>query len=93
MNSLAAFCTACEVLQSAMQLLIVSLEGVGGDPFPIATVHDEILVEVDTDHAEQIKSNLEKAMCTGWLNIFPDREDLTKDLVDAKVGPNWFAIK
>lgn len=56
-----------------------------------ATVHDELLLYADEDHAEPVASLLVGSMVQGWLDIFPDTD--TNNLVGkgnkATIGSHW----
>jgi len=54
---------------------------------PIAVIHDEIILEVRDDCAEQAKQLLEAAMIEGMLTIFPEAS--VTDLVEAHIGSSW----
>ena len=56
-------------------------------------VHDEILLDVQADNAEQAAAELERAMVTGFLEIFPEGGGLTNGLVDVKQGRTWAEVK
>jgi DNA polymerase-1 len=55
------------------------------------TVHDEISCYCPRQYAEAVKGTVESQMVAGFLDIFP--QGSTKDLVDAKIGPDWSEVK
>ncbi len=57
----------------------------------VNVVHDEVVVEVAEDQAEEAKAHVEQAMIEGILDIFPEAS--TRGLVDAHVGTNWAEAK
>lgn len=56
-----------------------------------ATVHDELLLFSDVDHAEPVARLLEESMIQGWLDIFPNTD--TNNLIGkgnkATIGMCW----
>lgn len=74
-----------EAILAALALLPEKLKGL--DAKPIAVVHDEILLDVSQDDAEQASKALEEAMVAGMLSIFPDAS--TNGLVEANVARTW----
>lgn len=53
----------------------------------VMVVHDEIILEVPTNHAVHVKEVLEKAMIEAFTFMYP--EACTKGLVEAKIGNSW----
>jgi DNA polymerase I len=78
---------AAEVLLSALQRISAAIKKQHLDAFPVAVVHDEIVLEVVENQAEQAKVLLEEAMTQAMLDIFPEAS--TKDLVEASIGDSW----
>ena len=57
---------------------------------PIITCHDELVVECDTEQAEDVKAWLEKAMIEG-MNVLlngTDEVDVPVE-VDARIARSW----
>lgn len=57
----------------------------------VATVHDEMIIEVPKREAETVKHALEECMTRGFLNVFPN--GITRGIADAKIGDSWDAVK
>jgi DNA polymerase-1 len=57
----------------------------------IATVHDEPLLEVLEDDAEEAREILEAAMIEAFTRTFPGAPTL--GVVEAKIGRNWAEVK
>lgn len=54
-----------------------------------ATVHDEVLLEVEKGDAKKAQEVLEQAMMQGWLDIFPGTS--THRLIESAIGDHWGA--
>jgi DNA polymerase-1 len=80
---------AAEVLLVAMAKLsdAIAEHGYAETIKPIAVIHDEIILEVRNDCAEQAEKLLEEAMKSAMLAIFPEAS--TQDLVEAHIGDSW----
>ena len=63
------------------------LEGL--DVLPLATVHDELLLESREEDAEAVSKALQQAMVAGFLQVFPGSEALTRGLAEAGTGQSW----
>jgi DNA polymerase-1 len=83
--------SAAEALLASLARLPSALNGL--DARIVNHVHDEILIECLPDEIEHAKDALVKAMTAGFLDIFPDHLDMTRDLVEAKSGSNWYSAK
>ncbi len=57
----------------------------------VATIHDELLVEVAVDHAEHARDILQDSMIEAFTMTFPGAP--TERVVEAKIGPTWADIK
>ena len=79
--------SAAEVLLSAITRLPAALKGI--DARLAHNVHDEILLDVTPGDADKAQAALKQAMVEGFLDVFPEGESISADLVDAKVGNNW----
>jgi len=80
---------AAEVLLATLALLEPRLVALGA--VLVNTIHDELVVECNTDKAAEVAQAVEAAMVAGFRAIFPDGS--TRDLVEARSGPNWAAAK
>lgn len=78
---------AAEAMLAAMARLMDLLKGSGLPAYPLATVHDELIVEAPETDADQVKDLLETAMRDGFLQIFPGAP--TTGLVEAHVAQSW----
>ena len=83
--------TAADILLEALIGLDSHLTGL--DALLVCHVHDEIVLDVAKQDADKAKHALELAMIEGFLNIFPDAKDITKNLVDAHSGHSWQEAK
>jgi DNA polymerase-1 len=79
--------SAAEVLLSAITRLPAALNGI--DAKLAHNVHDEILLDVSPADADKAQAALKSAMVEGFLDVFPEGESISADLVDAKIGSNW----
>jgi DNA polymerase-1 len=94
------FTNACNtpVQGSAAEVLLASLARLSAelqryDAGIVNHVHDEILLECLPEDVDVIKQILVSTMTEGFLDIFPDYPEMTRDLVEAHAGPNWYAAK
>jgi DNA polymerase I len=76
---------AAEAMLAAMPPLMRRLQGL--EAFPIAVVHDELIVECAESVAEKVAKALQDAMIEGMLSLFQDASTL--DLVEAVVAQTW----
>lgn len=76
---------AAEAMLASLGHLEQNLKGF--DAVPVAVVHDELIVEVATDQAEQVKKLLEESMVQGFKDIFPNAPLV--DVVEASIGKTW----
>ena len=74
--------SAAEGLKEALALLVNSIKETWK---LVAIVHDEILLEVPTDDAEEAKQVLENCMITGMKNIIKD----IPVIVESSISNNW----
>ena len=74
--------SAAEGLKEALALLVNSIKETWK---LVAIVHDEILLEVPTDDAEEAKQVLENCMITGMKNIIKD----IPVIVETSISNNW----
>jgi DNA polymerase I-like protein with 3'-5' exonuclease and polymerase domains len=82
---------AADVMHRAMRLLFERYRDWPGDVLPVLTVHDEILVEVDTAAADQVGSLLANVMVEAFRDVLPNGP--TRFLAIPGVGPTWAAAK
>ena len=80
---------AAEVLMAALAVLQNHLKDI--DAKLVNTIHDEIVLEVASEHSDKAAIALEAAMTEGMLTIFPTA--CVKNLVDVNTGPNWAEAK
>ena len=57
----------------------------------VACVHDELLLEVDEDDAEEARRILEKTMTDAFAETFPGAP--VNGVATAKIGANWAEVK
>lgn len=82
--------SAAEVLLSTLGKLPLELAGL--DARLYHNVHDELIVECGPDDAEQVAEVLKETMIDGFLQVFPEAEDITHDLVDVQTGNSWAEV-
>jgi DNA polymerase I-like protein with 3'-5' exonuclease and polymerase domains len=63
----------------------------GIDGGPVAWLHDEIVIEIRADQAEQAAKILEQSMIDGFAEIFPGAP--LGGLVKLQIGESWGAAK
>ena len=80
--------TAAEGLKSALCIFWEKVKTEGLDAHVVAIIHDEIIVEVAQDQAEQTKIVLEQSMIEGISWLVPN----VPFEVEAQIGDSW-AIK
>jgi DNA polymerase I len=78
---------AAEVMLAALGHLPGLLTKAGLDAFPVAVVHDEIVLEADVAHAPAAAEVLTTAMVLGMQAVFPDA--VTTGLVEVSLGRSW----
>lgn len=59
----------------------------------VNVVHDEILLEVKEDKAQEYADKAKEAMEQAFLDVFPNSTSCLKGLVESKIGMNWAATK
>jgi DNA polymerase I-like protein with 3'-5' exonuclease and polymerase domains len=82
--------SAAEVLMCTLVRLPKALEGTGGQLYH--NVHDELLLTAHPDDAQRVAEILRETMIAGFLDVFPEGEAMTEDLVDVRVGANWAEV-
>jgi DNA polymerase-1 len=80
---------AAEVMLAALGRLPQALEGL--DAVPVLVVHDELVLEVSREDAEEASRRLTALMREAFLEIFPDGP--TAGLVEAGIGRTWSEAK
>jgi len=58
---------------------------------PALCVHDEIILSVAENDAEEAARRLERVMAEAFLRIYPNHPDI--GLAEASIGPDWAAAK
>jgi DNA polymerase I len=82
--------SAAEVLMAALARLPSDLSGI--DAHLYHNVHDELVLDVAPEQAGAAANALRSAMVAGFLQVFPEGEALTKDLVETKTGRSWAEV-
>jgi DNA polymerase-1 len=59
----------------------------------VNVVHDEILLEVKEDKAQEYADKATEAMELAFLDVFPGAKPYLKGLVEAKIGKTWAETK
>jgi len=59
----------------------------------VNAVHDELVLEVADADVAPATAALTEAMVGGFLDIFPEADFMTSDLVEARAGIDWAAAK
>lgn len=83
--------SAAEVLLASLVCLKESLQG--WDARIVHHVHDEIVVECRPHQVSDIQSLLTASMIKGFLEVFPEHPEMTRNLVEAKAGSDWSSAK
>lgn len=82
--------SAAEVLLSTLARLPDALRGI--DARLYHNVHDEAVLDVAEGDADRAARALQAAMAAGFLDVFPEGDALTHDLVDVLTGHNWAEV-
>jgi len=82
--------SAAEVLLSTLARLPDALRGI--DARLYHNVHDEAVLDVAEGDADRAARALQAAMVAGFLDVFPEGDALTHDLVDVLTGHNWAEV-
>jgi len=82
--------SAAEVMLCAVARLPQALNGSSARLYH--NVHDELVLACAPEDADQAAAALRDAMTAGFLDVFPEGEALTKDLVDTKTGRSWAEV-
>jgi len=59
----------------------------------VNVIHDEILLEVREDRAQEFEDKARYAMEQAFLDVFPGSEIYLKGLIESKIGKNWAETK
>jgi DNA polymerase-1 len=81
--------SCAEALLVALATLPAALKGL--DAFPVALIHDEILLEAAEADAVPVSEALEQAMTDAFCEVFP--ESPREALVEVKCGRTWADVK
>jgi DNA polymerase-1 len=82
-------CADCAMLALAYVDARLFEEGIDG--FPVAWLHDEIVLEVREDQADRASEILDQSMTDGFVETFPGAPTL--GLIDVHVGKAWSEAK
>jgi DNA polymerase I-like protein with 3'-5' exonuclease and polymerase domains len=82
---------AADVMHRAMRLLFERYRDWPGNAKPVLTVHDEILVEADTDAAARVAALLADLMVEAFRDVLPNGP--TRFLAIPGIGSTWAAAK
>jgi DNA polymerase-1 len=80
-----------DAMLRALRLVYVRLKKAGIRGGIVATIHDEILLEVLAADAERAREILAEAMVDAFIDTFPGAP--TNGVVDVKIGLNWAELK
>ena len=83
--------SAGEVMLSAIARLPEYINGDGTRVY--STIHDELILSVPEGSEDKAKEALEGTMVQGFEDVFPEFGNMTKNLVEAKMGRNWNEVK
>jgi DNA polymerase I-like protein with 3'-5' exonuclease and polymerase domains len=82
---------AADVMHRAMRLLFERYRSWPCNARPVLTIHDEILVEVDANAAEQVGVLLADLMIEAYRDVLPNGP--TRFLAIYGIGSTWAAAK
>jgi len=82
--------SAAEVMLCAVARLPQTLNGSSARLYH--NVHDELVLTCAPEDADQAAAALRDAMTAGFLQVFPEGEALTRDLVETKTGRSWAEV-
>jgi DNA polymerase I len=82
---------AAEIMLATLAVLEQRLAGL--DAKLVNIIHDELVLEVAEADADKAIAAVESAMADGFLAIFPEGHAAMTDLVEARQGSNWAAVK
>jgi DNA polymerase I len=82
---------SANAMLAALTLVYDEFRACGIRGGPIGTVHDEILVEVVEDDAEEARELLEACMLLAFAETFPKASQA--GVVEAKIGKTWDELK
>ena len=80
--------SAAEVLLVTIGKLPAALKDIDSQLYH--NIHDELVIE--TSQPEKTVEALRSTMVAGFLEVFPEGESLTHDLVDVRVGRIWAGV-
>jgi DNA polymerase-1 len=82
---------AADVMHRAMRLLFERYHDWPGNALPVLTIHDEILVEVDVDAAEEVGTLVAGLMVEAFVDVLPNGP--TRFLAIPGIGETWADAK
>ena len=82
---------AADVMHRAMRLLFERYRDWPGNALPVLTIHDEILIEVDADVAEEVGTLLAGVMVEAFVDVLPNGP--TRFLAIPGIGKTWADAK
>jgi DNA polymerase I-like protein with 3'-5' exonuclease and polymerase domains len=82
---------AADVMHRAMRILFERHRDWPGNVLPVLTVHDEIVVEVDSAAADRVGTLLADAMVEAFRDVLPNGPK--RFLAIPGIGPTWAAAK
>ena len=82
---------AADVMHRAMRLLFERYRDWPGNALPVLTIHDEILIEVDADFAEEVGTLLAGVMVEAFVDVLPNGP--TRFLAIPGIGKTWADAK
>ena len=78
---------AADVMHRAMRLLFERYRDWPGNVLPVLTIHDEILVEVDNESAEEVGALRAGLMVDALVDVLPNGP--TRFLAIPSIGKTW----
>jgi DNA polymerase I-like protein with 3'-5' exonuclease and polymerase domains len=82
---------AADVMHRAMRLLFDRYRDWSGNVLPVLTIHDEIILEVDSAFGERVGALLAELMVEAFRDVFPNGP--TRFLAIPGIGSTWAAAK
>lgn len=81
----------CELMVVALAKVFHRLENSKANI--INCVHDEIVIECDSEEAGRVSAALTQEMEAAFTEMFPEYTDTISGLVEAKIAQNWGEAK
>lgn len=82
--------SAAEVLMATLARLPAALNGTSAELYH--TVHDEIELTCTPDEKALVSEILSETMVAGFLEVFPEGEAISHDLVEVHSGGSWAEV-